>query len=81
MVLGIPAILAGGLLAWKFGLDKAGETLAALEAGAQTDLSWFWLWWSLLLVWLLLSAALLIGSLFSSGKSVLEVLQGRRHGR
>lgn len=81
MVLGMPGILAGGLLAWKFGLDKAGETLSALEAGAQTDLSWFWLWGSLLLVWLLLSVALLIGSLSQSGKPVLEVLQGRRRGR
>ena len=62
-------------------VGEQGETLAALEAGAQTDLSWFWLWGSLLLVWLLLSAALLIGSLFSSGKPVLEGLQGRRHGR
>lgn len=81
MVLGIPGILAGGLLAWEFGLGKAEETLAALESGAKADLSWFWFWGSLLLVWLLLNAALLFGSLSQARKPVLEVLQGRRRAR
>ena len=77
-ILGIPGILAGGLLAWEFGLGKAGETLAALEVGGKTDLSWLWFWGILLMVWLLLDAALLIGSLIQTRKPVLEVLLGRR---
>ncbi|MCI9151744.1 MAG: hypothetical protein HFI42_14910 [Lachnospiraceae bacterium] len=81
LALSLPAVLAGGGLAWRYGLTRAGETLASLESGGTAELSWFWLAGILLLAWLVLALALLVGGLSQAGKQVLEVLQGRNPGQ
>lgn len=69
-------LLLGGGLGWRYGITRAGTTLAALEAGEWTVPSLAWFAGISLLCWLMSAMMLLGGSLLWARKPVLSILRG-----
>ena len=80
LAIGLAGIIAGGVSAWNYALEKAAVTLSAIdyhgEVAPDISLSATWLVFNCAVLVFLLLALLGTGTALMSGRSVVEMLQG-----
>jgi len=81
LMLGLPAVLVGGGIAWVVGMNQAASTLGPLvyivdgfDVVTELDAMWFVILTGIIAGYMML--ATLVGAMFILGRPVLELLQG-----